>query len=119
VDQLKDELETLQQKLELVLATDPGVIDQYERRKEEVCSIMMFGCSGCESHFGRARIRSLTKKIEDRERAAGKVEKSMKVVRVGPIDTQRVPSANGVSFRIIGTLLCKTSSHPSERDFRP
>ncbi len=35
-DQLKDELETLRQKLELVLATDPGVIDQYERRKEEV-----------------------------------------------------------------------------------
>ena len=47
-DQLKDELETLQQKLELVLAADPGVVDQYERRKDEVCSIMMFGCSGSE-----------------------------------------------------------------------
>ncbi|KAI9434892.1 P-loop containing nucleoside triphosphate hydrolase protein [Lactarius indigo] len=60
-DQLKDELETLRQKLELVLAADPNVIDQYERRKEE--------------------IKSLTKKIEDRERAAAKVEKSMKVAR--------------------------------------
>ncbi|KAH9016086.1 P-loop containing nucleoside triphosphate hydrolase protein [Lactarius hengduanensis] len=60
-DQLKDELETLRQKLELVLAADPGVIDQYERRKEE--------------------IKTLTKKIEDRERAAAKVEKSMKVAR--------------------------------------
>ncbi|KAI9442797.1 P-loop containing nucleoside triphosphate hydrolase protein [Lactarius psammicola] len=60
-DQLKDELETLQQKLELVLAANPSVIDQYERRKEE--------------------IGSLSKKIEDRERAAAKVEKSMKVAR--------------------------------------
>jgi hypothetical protein len=65
---------------------------------------------------GRAQIRTLTKKIEDRERAAAKVEKSMKVARVGPIVTQGVPSANDVYFRIIGTLLCKTSSHPSERD---
>jgi hypothetical protein len=38
-DELRDELETLRQKLELVLATDPGVIEQYERRKEEVRSI--------------------------------------------------------------------------------
>ena len=35
-------METLRQKLELVLATDPGVIEQYERRKEEVCSIAQF-----------------------------------------------------------------------------
>src|SRR5712672_1683921 len=39
-DQLRDELETLRQKLELVLGTDPGVIEQYERRKEEVRSIL-------------------------------------------------------------------------------
>jgi hypothetical protein len=38
VDDLKFELETLRQKLELVLATDPGVIEQYEQRKDEVCS---------------------------------------------------------------------------------
>ena len=40
-DQLKDELETLQQQLELILRADPGVIDQYERRKEDVCSIVL------------------------------------------------------------------------------
>jgi hypothetical protein len=39
-DQLRDELETLRQKLELVLGTDPGVIEQYERRKEEVRSFV-------------------------------------------------------------------------------
>ncbi|KAN0134136.1 hypothetical protein V8E53_004519 [Lactarius tabidus] len=60
-DQLKDELGTLRERLQMLLNTDPGVIEQYERRKEE--------------------IRSLTKKIEDRERAAAKVEKSMKVAR--------------------------------------
>jgi len=60
-DQLRDELETLRQKLELVLGTDPGVIEQYERRKEE--------------------IKSLSRKVEDRERQAAKVEKSIKVAR--------------------------------------
>jgi len=60
-DQLRDELETLQQKLELVLGTDPGVIEQYERRKEE--------------------IKSLSRKVEERERQAAKVEKSIKVAR--------------------------------------
>ncbi|KAH9983439.1 hypothetical protein BJV74DRAFT_797421 [Russula compacta] len=60
-DQLRDELETLRQKLELVLATEPGVIEQYERRKEE--------------------IKSLSRKVEARERQAAKVEKSIKVAR--------------------------------------
>jgi predicted metal-binding protein len=69
----------------MLLNTDPGVIEQYERRKEEVCLLMIFDCPGCP---GRAQ-RSLTKKIEDRERAAAKVEKSMKVARVRSIDTIR------------------------------
>ncbi|KAI0290728.1 P-loop containing nucleoside triphosphate hydrolase protein [Russula brevipes] len=60
-DQLRDELETLRQKLELILATDPGVIEQYERRKQE--------------------IKALTKEIEENERLAAKVEKSIKVAR--------------------------------------
>lgn len=51
---------------------------------------MIFGFAlVVRSFLGRAQIRSLTKKIEDRERAAAKVEKSMKVARVGPIDTLR------------------------------
>ncbi|KAI0058575.1 P-loop containing nucleoside triphosphate hydrolase protein [Artomyces pyxidatus] len=60
-EQLRDELETLQQKLELVLATNPGVIEQYERRKNE--------------------IENLTKKIEERERKVSKVEKSIQTAR--------------------------------------
>ncbi|KAI0287939.1 hypothetical protein B0F90DRAFT_1827934 [Multifurca ochricompacta] len=65
-DQLKDELETLREKLEL-LATDPGVIEQYERRKEE--------------------IKSLSRKLEERERHAAKLEKSIKVARVRQLAT--------------------------------
>lgn len=60
-DQLRDELETLRQKLELVLGTDPGVIEQYERRKDE--------------------ITSLNKKIEERNKQAAKIEKSIKVAK--------------------------------------
>ncbi|KAN0128355.1 hypothetical protein V8E53_013860 [Lactarius tabidus] len=54
-DELKDELGALRERLQMLLNTDPGVIKQYERRKEA--------------------------KIEDRERAAAKVDKSMKVAR--------------------------------------
>ncbi|THH15953.1 hypothetical protein EW146_g4614 [Bondarzewia mesenterica] len=61
VDEVKDELESLQQKLNLVLQTNPGVVDQYERRKAE--------------------IEALTKKIEERERKAKKVDKAIKIAR--------------------------------------
>ena len=47
-DQLKDELGTLRERLEMLLATDEGVIEQYERRKEEVCLIMILGYPGCK-----------------------------------------------------------------------
>ena len=47
-DQLKDELGTLRERLEMLLATDEGVIEQYERRKEEVCLVMILGYPGCE-----------------------------------------------------------------------
>jgi hypothetical protein len=82
-DQLKDELGTLRARLELLLTTNEGVIEQYERRKEEVCcSILMFN-RPVRSIPGRAQIESLGKKIAERARAAAKVEKSMKVARVG------------------------------------
>ena len=35
---VRDDLEMQRQKLELVLGTDPGVIEQHQRRKEEVRS---------------------------------------------------------------------------------
>ena len=53
--------------------------------KRRYVSIVISGVRSI--HFpGRTQIRSLTKKIEDRERAAAKVDKSMKVARVGSIE---------------------------------
>lgn len=60
-EEVKDDLQNQRQRLELVLQTNPGVVDQYERRKAE--------------------IEALTKKIEERERKAGKVDKSIKIAR--------------------------------------
>ena len=36
VEELENELETQKSRLDLVIATNPGVIDQYERRRAEV-----------------------------------------------------------------------------------
>lgn len=35
-EQILAELETLRTQLDLILGTNPGVVDQYERRKAEV-----------------------------------------------------------------------------------
>jgi hypothetical protein len=90
-DQLRDELETLRQKLELVLGTEPGVIEQYERRKEEVCSVVLrFKCDVFFSALTSAQIASLSKKIEERNKQAAKIEKSIKVAKVStPIYASR------------------------------
>jgi len=83
---LRDELETLRQKLELVLGTEPGVIEQYERRKEEVRSVVpLFYASNARFHrtdLNLAQIASLSKKIEERNKQAAKIEKSIKVAKV-------------------------------------
>lgn len=60
-EQILAELETLRTQLDLILGTNPGVVDQYERRKAEIAS--------------------LTKKIEEREAKAAKIEKNIKTAR--------------------------------------
>lgn len=35
-EQIKADLETLRAQLNMILETNPGVVDQYERRKAEV-----------------------------------------------------------------------------------
>ncbi|KAI0318372.1 hypothetical protein OF83DRAFT_1082945 [Amylostereum chailletii] len=61
VKELQNELETQRSKLELVIATNPDVIDQYERRKAE--------------------IETPTKKIEERERKVARIDKAIKSAR--------------------------------------
>ncbi|TFY82531.1 hypothetical protein EWM64_g1483 [Hericium alpestre] len=60
-DEIRNELATQNQRLELVLQTNPGVVEQYERRKAE--------------------IETLSKKIAEREKKAGKVGNSIKLAR--------------------------------------
>ncbi|KAH7926802.1 P-loop containing nucleoside triphosphate hydrolase protein [Leucogyrophana mollusca] len=58
VDELRAELEVQQAKLELIMQTNPGVVEQYERRKAE--------------------IETLTKTLEARERAEQKLQREIK-----------------------------------------
>ncbi|KAI6034873.1 hypothetical protein F5J12DRAFT_2067 [Pisolithus orientalis] len=61
VDQLRAELETQRANLDLIMITNPGVINQYERRKAE--------------------IGDLSTKIEDKEKKCIKLERDIKFAR--------------------------------------
>ncbi|KAI6040437.1 hypothetical protein EDC04DRAFT_1511156 [Pisolithus marmoratus] len=61
VDQLRAELETQKANLDLIMITNPGVVEQYERRKAE--------------------IGDLTKKIEDKEDKCSRLERDIKFAR--------------------------------------
>ncbi|KAI6127379.1 hypothetical protein EDD16DRAFT_283257 [Pisolithus croceorrhizus] len=61
VDQLRAELETQKANLDLIMITNPGVVDQYERRKAE--------------------IGDLSKKIEDKEKRCLGLERDIKFAR--------------------------------------
>ena len=62
VADLNNELETQRQRLEMCFQTNPGVIEQYERRKAE--------------------IENLSGKLDDRQRKADKIDRQIKVARV-------------------------------------
>ncbi|KAI0030174.1 P-loop containing nucleoside triphosphate hydrolase protein [Vararia minispora EC-137] len=61
VEELQNELEVQRQKLDLCFQTNPGVIEQYERRKAE--------------------IEALTEKVAERQRKADKVERQIKMAK--------------------------------------
>ncbi|KIL63939.1 hypothetical protein M378DRAFT_78988 [Amanita muscaria Koide BX008] len=61
LDELKEDLETQKANLELNSITNPGIIEQYERRKEE--------------------IGNLEGSVEEKQRRAGKFERSIKTAR--------------------------------------
>ena len=62
VADLNNELETQRQRLEMCFQTNPGVIEQYERRKNE--------------------IENLSQKLADRQRKADKIDRQIKSARV-------------------------------------
>ncbi|KAL4076371.1 hypothetical protein J3A83DRAFT_2194372 [Scleroderma citrinum] len=61
VDQLRAELDVQKANLDMILLTNPGVVEQYERRKEE--------------------IEDLGRKIEDREKTCLRLERDIKNAR--------------------------------------
>ncbi|KAG6331320.1 hypothetical protein ID866_7769 [Astraeus odoratus] len=61
VEQLRAELEVQNANLDMIMQTNPGVVEQYERRKAE--------------------IEDLTKKIEDREKQCIRLEREIKNAR--------------------------------------
>ncbi|KIJ69821.1 hypothetical protein HYDPIDRAFT_78852 [Hydnomerulius pinastri MD-312] len=61
VEQLRAELEVQRANLDMIMQTNPGVVEQYERRKAE--------------------IENLTKTLEDRERASQRLEREIKNAR--------------------------------------
>ncbi|KAH7887410.1 hypothetical protein F5I97DRAFT_1925860 [Phlebopus sp. FC_14] len=61
VEQLRAELEVQKANLDMIMQTNPGVVEQYDRRKAE--------------------IGTLTKTLEDRERASQRLEREIKNAR--------------------------------------
>ncbi|EIW76265.1 P-loop containing nucleoside triphosphate hydrolase protein [Coniophora puteana RWD-64-598 SS2] len=61
VNELRAELETQEANLEMIMQTNPGVVEQYERRKQE--------------------IENMTKMLESHEKAAQRLEREIKTAR--------------------------------------
>lgn len=83
VEQLRAELDTQQASLDMILLTNPGVVEQYERRKEEVCRVEPpLGFTAIIYLPTHPKIADLTHKIEDREKACLRLERDIKNARV-------------------------------------
>lgn len=83
MEELRTELETQQANLDLILLTNPGVVEQYEQRKEEVCRVEPpLGFAAVIHSPTHPKIADLTHKIEDREKACLRLERDIKNARV-------------------------------------
>lgn len=80
MEQLGAELEVQQANLEMIMQTNPGVIEQYERRKEEVRSIHF---RSPQKHIQtHAQIAKVTRILNDREKTSQRLEREIKSARV-------------------------------------
>ena len=68
-----------QANLEMIMQTNPGVIQQYEKRKAEVCLAIFVILRRVLSHV---QIAKLTKTVNDRERASQRLEREINSARV-------------------------------------
>jgi hypothetical protein len=68
-----------QANLEMIMQTNPGVIEQYEKRKAEVCSTTFVHLGRVLSHV---QIAKLTKTMNDREKTSQRLEREINSARV-------------------------------------
>jgi hypothetical protein len=78
-EELENELERQRAKLDLNLNTNPGVVEQYEKRKRDVSDLLLVFRF---SSIYVPQIEQLEKTLEDRQRKADKVERNIKNARV-------------------------------------
>lgn len=92
MEELRAELEVQQASLDMILLTNPGVVEQYERRKEEVCRVEPRSCFTAPIDFpSHPQIADLSNKIEDREKACLRLERDIKNARVRVCGVFRYP----------------------------
>lgn len=83
LEELKAELETQRANLELNLNTNPGVVEQYEKRKRDVGDgSSFFGMTWSNYLWCCYQIEVLEETIEERQRKADKIERNIKNARV-------------------------------------
>lgn len=68
----------------MIMQTNPGVIEQYERRKTEVCSTIFVILRRMLIHV---QIEKLTKTLHQREKVSERLEREIKSARVREVFT--------------------------------
>lgn len=80
MEQLRADLEVQQANLEMIMQTNPGVIQQYEKRQAEVRSIHF--CNPQKRVRVYLQIAKVTKILNDREKTSQRLEREIKSARV-------------------------------------
>lgn len=105
-----------QANLEMIMQTNPGVIQQYEKRKAEVCSAIFVILRRVLSYV---QIAKLTKTVNDRERASQRLEREINSARVRNFFHAIDKGFFDWLKRTTGNLPSKSSWKALERSFLP
>lgn len=98
------------------MQTNPGVIQQYEKRKAEVCSAIFVILRRVLSYV---QIAKLTKTVNDRERASQRLEREINSARVRNFFHAIDKGFFDWLKRTTGNLPSKSSWKALERSFLP
>lgn len=114
VEELRADLEVHQANLEMIMQTNPGVIEQYERRQADVCPSPFVILRRVLSV---AQIAKLTKTLNDREKNSQRLEREIKSARVRKVFMHLAKRGFDKLNRTIGNLPSKGSWKVLERSF--